>query len=144
MRDLWPDDVAAETVTAPVTILAEQGEVLGSKTQNLVKGEVRRIAGTDMHSFSYRLLLVAPALGFYGYELMRISHGVDLYPVTIAADDDVLRELTGAGQEELVANTQDEFVEILAAIFRTRKTRQVIRALLAQSVHAPDPDDIPF
>jgi len=87
--------------------------------------------------FSYTFYLVAPALGDYRYHLLKVLHSVELYPVTIyEVDEDILKELPTdmkVKDGELSADTQDTFMEILKAIFATKKVRKVIGAILAQS-----------
>ena len=41
MIDLWPKDLRTTTMTTPVTILREQASLLGVKTRNIVRAEVR-------------------------------------------------------------------------------------------------------
>ena len=137
MIDLWPDDIEHTSLKAPVTILKEQGAVLGRKTSNLVEGEIfRRPAPFMPGLFQYTFSLVAPALGHYSYQLLRISHSLDFYPLEIETEEDVLGELPAEMKGEdnkLVADSQDRFMEILRAIFATTKARRVIGAIITQS-----------
>lgn len=137
MIDLWPDDISYTSVKAPVTILKEQGALLGRKTGSLVEGVIgsRRLTISQDY-FEYIFYLVAPALGNYRYELLEISHSVDLYPLHIETDRDVLEELPAEMKDEddtLTADSEDRFIEILRTIFATKKVRRVIEAIIAQS-----------
>ena len=78
MIDLWPDDIEHTSVKAPVTILKEQGALLGRKTDNLVEGVVARDRRlfTEPGDFRYSFYLAAPALGDYRYRLLGILHSV--------------------------------------------------------------------
>jgi len=143
--DLWPDDIGRHIkLKAPVSILKEQGTLLGRKTGNLVKGVINIVISSDKDHFAYIFYLVAPALGDYHYRLLEVSHSVDLYPLGIETDEDVLMELPVdvkaygemRGRQPkpiLVADSQDRFIEILRAIFATKKVRRVIEAIIAQS-----------
>ncbi len=137
MIDLWPDDIKDNTsVRAPVTILKEQGVLLGKRTSNIVEGLVAQSALTSQDHFVYNFLIFAPVLGNYSYQLLRISHSIDFYPLEIEADESVLEELPPETKDEggkLVADSQDRFIEILRAIFATERVRRVIGAILAQS-----------
>ena len=153
--DLWPDDIGRRIkLKAPVIILKEQGALLGTKTDNVVEGEIFNISDrrTARNPFEYAFYLAAPAFN-YRYTLLTISHSVDLYPLVIYTDNDVFTELpddmkrSGKKRGEhpilvadsesrhpiLVADSESRFTEILKAIFATKKVRRVIEAIMAQS-----------
>ncbi|HEU4560333.1 MAG TPA: hypothetical protein VFS20_20960 [Longimicrobium sp.] len=139
MPDLWPDNLDKVEIKAPVAILREQTTFLGTKTRNLVRAtigtpEIKRRIENEYGPFSYAFRLIAPALGNYQYRLFDIAHDVSLYPVRIMPDSDVARELgVHPNEGEVIANNEQEFLDVLAAIFRTDKTRQIIHAMIAQS-----------
>ena len=80
--DLWPANIADSKLTTPVTILKEQGELLGEKTKQLVKGEVSThvLGPMFIHSFN----IVAPTIK-YRYELFTASHAISFYPLTVSS-----------------------------------------------------------
>ena len=157
MRDLWPEDIGPiSDLKAPVSILREQGALLGKKTNNLVEAEVVQLEAviSEEREFSYAFLIVAPALDNYRYKLFTISCGINLYPITINVDRDIQAEIpTNVRESEenqirqfresllfgkkpevkrkLVAESEDEFMEILKKIFSAKKTKKVIGALLS-------------
>ena len=143
MTDLWPDDIEHTSVKAPVTILREQGTLLGRKTSNLVEGEITVGSRSDIpsESFSYIFYFVAPALGGYRYRLLEILHSAVLYPLLITMDSDIFAELLAdMGKAAatrtpytMAANSEDSFMEILRKIFATKKVKRVIEAIIAQS-----------
>lgn len=150
MPDLWPKDIEYTGLKAPVTILREQASLLGKRTQNIVTAEVaqprdllvrmdqlRVINPRDPlkpKAFFYAFHLVAPVLGNYRYELFTIANDIRLYPVMIYPDEDILAEIApDASEKILVAETEDEFVEMLSKILSSQKTKHVIQAILAQS-----------
>lgn len=156
MLDLWPEDIGPiPDLKSPVTILREQASLLGKKTNNLVEAEVVQLESviSEEKEFSYAFLIVAPALDNYRYKLFTISYGINLYPVTINVDKDIQAEIPPTAEErreivksgrvftdlreeigikrKLVAESEDEFVEILKKIFSAKKTKRVIGALLS-------------
>jgi hypothetical protein len=147
MTDLWPDDITHVEIKAPVALLREQAAMLGRKTRNVVTAEVRqadpvRVASLNYSAFSYSFSLVAPSLGGYTYRLFDITHGVAMYPVRVIPDDAIGKELglkdtfVGLQARGFTANTEADFLELLATIFRSAKTRHVIQAMIAQSAEA--------
>lgn len=148
MVDLWPDGIEYTSIKAPVTILKEQGALLGRKTGNIVEGLADRTEpigigrrGLPDDRFKFTFYLSAPAIN-YGYELLTISHSVDLYPVEITVGEELYAELPGELRSsliadrsgvKLIADSEDEFIEILKGIFATEKVRKVIGAIMAQS-----------
>jgi len=148
MTDLWPEDIRVVKEKAPVTILREQASLLGAKTKNIVTAEVKRVTVLKRPDFCFDFYIVGPALGNYRYKLFEIRHGIDLYPVTIELGDpewarEVARHFEAWVKElspgtSVQVRTEEEFVEYLRRIFESQKTRQVIRAILAQSGVEPD------
>lgn len=124
-RDLWPDDLGAIGVLPPVAILREQGELLAKKTKGLVEGcvvsrpERGRAASPFMHEFFLRV----PAFGDYRFGLFDVRHDFEFYPLSIRFSPT---------DEELIANSEEDFLERLRELFSRPETRQIIDALLAQ------------
>jgi hypothetical protein len=148
-RDLWPVILPTSEIPAPLSILREQASLLESKTNGLVKAEVRSsgvklfakerfVEGEQVededeqverigpqgprvrHSF----YLVAPALENYRYLLFEVTSYIeDFYPLTI--------NFSPVGK--LKVESEDEFKEALKKIFASEKTLKVIRSLIAQS-----------
>jgi hypothetical protein len=142
MIDLWPNDLATVTTRSPLTILKEQASLLGAKTNNIVKANVRDASAYKgvVKPFNYNFVITSPALGNYTYRLFTISYDIDLYPVEFIVDDAIALEME-VGQhgapygprDELIARREEEFIKILSRILGSEKTRQVIRAILSHS-----------
>ena len=115
--DFW-GDIEFESIVTPAKILREQASLLGKKTQNMVEANVRTqtFRGLFYHSFN----LVVPTLDNYTYELFKISHAADLYPVMIVSE----------ANEKL--DTEDQFKECVHQILSSEKTKRVVANLLAQ------------
>ena len=139
MDNLWPDDIGVTDTIAPVTILKEQASLLGAQTQNIVEATVRNESSnyTEKDLFAYSFYLKSAALGGYLYKLFTIQHGVELYPVTIVPDKDVLQEVIeqkGLGEGTgIICKSEKVFLNALGLMFNSKKTRRVIHSLLAQS-----------
>ena len=161
MDNLWPK-IETSSLKTPVTILKEQASLLGANTQNLITAEVSalkiydtKITGettpisevlNQMNSvvfgaksfhpsaiFRFAFHLVAPALNHYRYQLFFIGYGIDFYPVFFRLDSDIQKELMDDDEQDVIAGTEEEFLETLKAIFNSEKTLRVMRAILAQS-----------
>src|SRR6185436_9770992 len=130
-RNLWPDDIAVTDAVAPVSLLKEQASLLGERTKNLVEGRVTPGLGKGAAfliagRFNYDFDLVAPALNNYRYHLFSISHGVELYPLTISGTE-------ALDSEDIQVNNEEEFLNELKRIFSFEKTKRIISSLIAQS-----------
>lgn len=103
---------------------------MGQKTRNLVLGNVGRKSQAGKYDFAYFFVIQAPALS-YEYRLFSFYYGVELYPVKVVPDDAVKQEMF-ADVEEIIAHSEEEFMEILKKIFAAEKTTNLIAALLSQ------------
>lgn len=137
MPDLWPDDIGTTEIRAPVTVLREQASLLGVKTQNIVTAFVESpaIDIPDLRIFTFSFYLRAPAIDFYKYELFKVSHRLELYPVLFLLDEDLLAEFYARGEQrdDIGAGNEEQLLEILSVIFKAGKTKAVISSLIAQS-----------
>jgi len=135
MTNLWPDNIGSGSpqMKPPIAILREQASLLGERTHNIVTATVNTVQGPSMRPFRSGFMLLAPALENYAYRLFSIEHGIEFYPVVLDVDDDILMELP-AHSRPVQANSEAEFLDLLKRIFGSRKTRQVIDAMLAQSL----------
>lgn len=140
-RSLWPQDLftTVETQRTPLALLREQATLLGEKTKNLVEAKVTTdteplwayfregvssFKNPDLSNrcFVQTFKLVSTALGNYTYELFRLVHPIEGYPLKVFFQD----------SEQLV-KSEEELIDVLKAIFANEKTRRVIQAMIAQS-----------
>jgi hypothetical protein len=122
-NNLWPEDFGAIAVVPPVVILKEQAGFLSQMTKGIVEGEVR--SGKNAAGrFSHTLSLVAPALGGYRYELIQISHDIQLYPTDV---------FYLPGTISVTVISEEELKGVLRIRFADDRTKKVINALIAQS-----------
>jgi hypothetical protein len=108
-------------VDTPARMMREQASLLGRKTENVVEATVDTTTnrGDFVHSFD----LVVPALDHYTYELFRIRHGVDLYPVYV--------DSPSFKQVEL--KTKDAFKAWLQERLSSPDTKRIVVSLVAQA-----------
>ena len=125
VKDLWPD-IVPETVTTPFGILQEQATNLERRTKGILSGSVERQRYESEFYLSFNI--VAPSLDRYEYELLRISHGVEVYPVTVVSSP-----LPPANNLIERLGDEKEFVEWLGRALACEKTKRIIGSLLAQS-----------
>jgi len=144
MNDLWAEDIGVTTVKTPVAILKEQASLLGNKTQNLVIGEVLS-SSQDNNSkdarITHRFNVKAPVLGNYSYMLFAISHGIDIYPLRITVDDSIVPTLS-LTRNPVTIDSESKFLELLANILKSKRTTQIVHALLAQSLESGGVEEI--
>ena len=160
MGDLWPDDLdaAIAEMRSPLSILKEQASLLGAKTKNIVKAKVVRTRNSTSllkpprnllasinpgqnvsgMTFWFAFLIHSPALGDYQYRLFEVSYGVEFYPVRLHIDEAIVRELQVDPEQEIVVDDEAAFVDILSRILKSQRTRQVIQAILLQTLEVSD------
>jgi len=162
MVDLWPSDINVKqiAVKSPVHILREQASILAQKTKNIIRARIARYErrtftvtteesikwgwhapdqepsgfiqplDEDAEVFEYSFELIAPVLDNYSYLMFVVSFDIASYPLRVSLAKDLRKEIT----IESKANNEAEFLEILRQIFGATKTRNIIEALISQSV----------
>jgi hypothetical protein len=124
-ENLWGDLPDLKEIRTPASILKEQGTRLTEMTNGVLRGKTT-IQQSTPGRFTLELRMVASALQGYEYTVVKISHGIDLYPLTVSADiSDVPFRNRCENEGELLA--------ALKAVLTSEKTRAVMTALLAQS-----------
>lgn len=120
--DLWPADIIDESVTTPVSLLKQQAAALAKRTNGLVEGQVTSYtdrSGRLAHSFK----LVVPVLDDYVYELFKIRHDVNIYPLH-ASFQGVDYEIVS--EKELIEWLRD-------SVLSSGETKRVLSTLVAQA-----------
>ena len=121
LENLWPSDFGSPNVVPPVVILRQQATALEENTGRVLRGKVEAIQTDDL-SIYYNFYIVAPSLNNYAYNLFWLSHPIDaLYPVLLDGREPQL-------------NSPEELKAALKEIFFREKTRNIVQALLAQSM----------
>lgn len=145
MPNLWSEDIGKVDgeLQSPVIILRQQAQLLGQRTQGKLEAEVEADIEYNYdpeieesivvykEEFRYNFYLTAPRIPGYHYKLFAISHDVDLYPVDFHLDSGIADEINQS-KKVLRVRSEKRFLEALKAIFNSKKTMQVIRAILSQ------------
>ena len=150
VSNLWP--TIQVDILSPTAIMRKQASLLTQNTQGILEGEVENRSDSDSNEFvRAAFVIVAPALERYRCELFTIFHvATEPYPVTVFAEG-LFIELNRVGkssliqpvapdhetdfedQVEVVASSQDEFVEVLRLILRARRTQGIVQSLIART-----------
>jgi hypothetical protein len=120
--DFWRE-IAPAAVRTPLAVLREQAALLGPKTKNLVEAMVTTSRDRFQDEFVHHFSLVVPTLDNYTYELFRVTHSIDLYPVGVP--------LT-VPNRPLSLKSEEEFLAWLQQELSSPKTKSIIANLLAQ------------
>jgi hypothetical protein len=127
--DLWPDEVTNVNATSPVAILRIQAGLLRGRTHSILEAVIE--TDTLEQFVDHKFIVIAPALNRYRHVLFSASHDPNqVYPVTVQAQC-----LEGHGQygQWPTAESQDDFLKLISAIFKSGDTKAVIQSLIAQS-----------
>jgi hypothetical protein len=101
-----------------MSILREQAALLGPKTQNMIEAKVH--TSVEYGDFYHTFMLVVPALDNYTYQLFRLRHGIELYPLVQVPEAKSMKN-------------QEEFERWLREKLTSEETRRIISRLLAQA-----------
>ena len=125
--DLWPSDLGLEALPrSPVAILRQQAAALSAKLDNRIQAKVytaptgfgdRRLKIKLRH----RMVLVVPSLEDYELDLLNLSHGDNVYPVSAQLKDGPEYEVGG----------EKELLEWLRDSFASETTRRALGSLLS-------------
>jgi hypothetical protein len=122
------DDVIEETsVKPPIAVLKELAQELAQKTQGLLVGKVEQ--SNLSNEFSLEFYITAPSLNNYSYEVFRINHDLDFYPLELTITATRLPNRSYAVEK---VKNQEKFEEKLKIIFSSPEVKKVINGLLAQ------------
>jgi len=122
-ENLWGSLEGFKIIKTPLLILREQAELLTQATQGILQGyiHVKPEGGNNELSF----YIIAKQQNQYKYEVLRITHGVKIYPVKVGN----LVESKGW------KNCENEaiFLGEIRSILSSQETRKIIESLLSQS-----------
>ena len=127
-RDLWPADIFTTPTVTPIAVLREQGEILGSHTQNFVHGEVETTTLKDGRKFTHTLYLLAPLLR-YREPLLRVDqHQTQPYPATVVETN--LTKQADQGHWSREVNNEVELRESLREFLSEPRVKEVLRSVI--------------
>lgn len=137
IRSLWPDDIFGTSDVTPIAVLREQGEALGARTHNFVRGDVETTTDSDGKTFSHSLCLVAPFLR-YRKALLRVDHGLKPYPATVVETD--LTKQDSARYWSREVGDERELEERLREFFNEPRVKEILRSVINLSNDVAPPD----
>jgi hypothetical protein len=152
MENLWPEDITTSVdLNTPVELLQQQASYLGEMTKNELKGIVGNSdALFDKGEFKYEFYINAPTLGNYSYKLFSISHDIDLYPVNIFLENEMIKEILGdrytSNIKAIKCSNEAHFIGTLGRVFAAKRTRNIITSLLQMTkvkLSSPTSNNIP-
>lgn len=122
MTDFWPDDVGqAPEITPPLTILKAAASDLMRKTKQILQCNI--VTASDAHQMvRHMMMIIAPAVGDYRFQVLEVSHNILLYPLTVSSGGRAYR-----------CENEADFVKTLRAELATERVKKVIGSLLVQS-----------
>jgi len=152
--NLWPQ-IEVKPGNTPLGILRQQASLLGSRTNNLLEGQVttQNVGGRFVHTLS----VVAPSLDYFSSEILVVCHeATALFPAFVGKLGEVvmedLQEDHGIGATRAVlaqppfpepaveVGDQQGLLLVLRYALSSDRTTKVLEALLTQS---QSPDDYP-
>lgn len=135
IKNLWPESlIEISGLVLPITILQEQAKFLNDMTKNVVLADVetKKVSYAVADSkqtkpgILHTLKIVAPAIGNYDFELLRLmQEGILPYPLTIYAP---------MMEERFEIANSEELEKSLKDIFTHEKTVLTIQSLISQSL----------
>lgn len=130
MESLWPEDIVKDIKErTPYSILKEQGQLLGDKTNNVLRGIVKQYQ--DPFHFIYGFSIRSEILG-YSYELFKTNHSITLYPLGLFfGDSEIASEINSPLKIEI--KDESQFKDCLKLIFSSNKVKRIISVLISQS-----------
>ena len=125
MYDFWPDDIKPDDMDAPVKILKENAASLYDLTNGVLRAHIKTRYMRD--EMRHSLEIVSSRMDDYSYELLKVSHELDMYPLTI------IHWNSEGDTVEVEAEDEKEFVQALKTILSSKETNEILGKLLAQS-----------
>jgi len=120
--NMWGDLSELQPIQMPETFMKEQAEQLYELTGGILEGRVERT--TSGARFGITLVIVAPRLNNYKYEILHLWQPFEIYPLDFV---DLVNDKTWkCGNEE-------QFLARLAETLNSQGVRRVIQVLVSQS-----------
>ncbi len=142
MKSLWGDLSDIEEIKTPQEILNEQASYLSSSTNGIVLAKLVRARITALGEkfmrddiFKFDFLLTSPKMSSYSYRAFGIEHDIRIYPVIFYIEESIDREIrhlciTDEDDEEIIANNEKEFLDILSNILSSKSIIKVVSSLI--------------
>lgn len=119
--NFWGDIPKAENIKTPRSILKEQISYLEQGTDGLLTGKLT-VSTDDDGDIRTTMLIIAPALNNYSYEVTELFHSIALYPLHIHHPRNGW----------IPCQNESEFKIALRDILQSETIKRIISGLLAQ------------
>ena len=123
-ESLWGNLDDLKKIKTPTAILREQGELLTASTNGVLEGRVSLGKHRYSGGFIVTLNIVAPTLNEYSREVLRVTHPLTFYPMTVDSD---------FTDHTIECDKEDDFINELGTILSSEEVRNIIQSLIAQS-----------
>jgi len=125
-KNLWGNLDLDVPLRTPATVLKEQANMLSSITNGVLSGDVR--VSQTSKAFLTEMYIVAPAINNYEINILDIESDslVGLYPV-------IVRPQLGESDQGIECQNEEELTTVLEGILGSKRIKQAIRSLVAQS-----------
>ena len=124
-KNLWGDLRLDELIqTTPTQILKGQAALLSDMTKGVLQADVTVSLYNGI--FTLELNIVASAIENYRYEVVSVSHGLEMYPVTVRPQNEL-------SAHDIVCKNAAEYEKALEKFLSSDRVRRVLSLLLAQS-----------
>lgn len=142
MKNLWPEKFSEPNEFSPKQLLEEQASLLSKITDGMVSADVKiidpirasNIFGSN--PFNFELTILGPFIDNYKHTIVRISHGVPMFPVKILIENSIGKELgiqdVGVGSTT-TASTSEEFEELITKVLQSARLRAIIGTIITLS-----------
>lgn len=143
MKNLWPDEFQPDSQLSPKQFLEEQATLLPKVTNGIVGAEVAPISERTLDRvfnqkppFGFEFSVIAQFVNNYKFTILRVAHGIPVYPVQTIVDESIARELEMEigylGGMAIVQSPQD-FESLLEKILKSSRMHSIISAILSLS-----------
>ncbi len=122
-ENLWGSLDSFKITKTPLSIVREQGTLLTEATKGILQGYVKIDSESGTISFSFSI--IAMRLNQYKYELLRVQHGIKIYPVLVRS--------TTKEKAWKKCDNETSFLAAIKSILSSTETRKIIESLLSQS-----------
>lgn len=146
VKSLWGEfnDLKINT---PKEILEQQAKYLPKLTRDILYAEVKDLQDLELfdtfeylldddanefNGFAYKFLLKSTFMDKYQFEVLRLHHGIDIYPVYIHVDADTKKEINLTSRY-MEVTSEEEFINFLSKVLKSDRIRNVIGAIIKLS-----------
>lgn len=97
-------------------------------------GSIGKITSKMDTTFQFQTLLTSRFLSSYSFDIMTFGYDVTIYPVIIDFQSEIAKEIGVKGTPYkgfiMACRTEEEFLEVIEAIFNTNKFKKTVGGLL--------------